>query len=325
MTSDLVPWSVAGGLAIVALVLVVLLRRHRTAARSDLDRAERARADEVARLDAEHREQTARLAAEQAQEIDAAEAARRDALAAAEQSRALARTGMKWEETSQRVILDACKAAGVNGALLTNVVFAPVALAERGPARSFVAQLDHVLVLDSGRVVVIENKRWNGIVFDGQRPSEVHRAFRNLLDESSLQPPFAVQVRSRRVLDHADEIEQWWQVRVQARGASPCSQVRQQARRLADFVASTAGVAREWVDTCVFYSGDAVAYVNPEDRSERGAPTAVVTSATELQGVISGYAQKSAVPNRARTDAVVRVLAGQGAHTTTIGSYRLPV
>jgi hypothetical protein len=60
MTSDLVPWLVAGGLAVVVVVLVILLRRHQTSARAELDAAERARAAEVARLDAEHREQAAR-------------------------------------------------------------------------------------------------------------------------------------------------------------------------------------------------------------------------------------------------------------------------
>ncbi|WIB11792.1 hypothetical protein [Curtobacterium sp. MCPF17_052] len=218
MTDDLVPWLVAGGLAVVVVVLAVLLRRHQTSARSELDAAERARAAELAQREAEHRDATARLEADRAAQVAAADAARRDALTEAEESRALARRGMKWEEASEQAVLRACRAAGVSGVLMTNVVFVPVGETEQGPWRKFVAQADHVLVSESGRGLVIENKRWGGIVFDGRRPSEVHPAFRNLVDESSLVPPFAVQVRSRTVLNGEEEAENWWQVRVQAKG-----------------------------------------------------------------------------------------------------------
>ncbi|WIE65395.1 hypothetical protein DEI99_002355 [Curtobacterium sp. MCLR17_036] len=324
MTSDLVPWVVAGGLAVVVVVLVLVLRRLRSAARSDLDAAERARADELARLDAEHREQTEARDAEHRRSLDQADAARRDALTAADQSRDLARSGMRWEEASAQVIRQAAIAAGLNGVLMTNVVFVPADETERGSWRRFVAQADHVLVSDAGRGLVIESKRWGGIVFDGRRPSEVHPAFRNLLDESSLVPPFAVQVQSRTVLNHEQEAENWWQVRVQAKNAAPAQQVRVQARRLAGFVDAATGTRRTWFDTCVFYSSPtAMAYVQAEDRSG-GASTAVVTNQHELQSALAAWAAKDAVPNRARADAVVRALAGQGAHTITIGSYRLP-
>jgi hypothetical protein len=324
MTSDLVPWLVAGGLAVVVVVLVILLRRHQTSARAELDAAERARAGEVARLDAEHREQAARIEADRAAQVAAAEARRRDAVAEAEESRALLRKGMKWEEASEQAILRACRSAGVNGVLMTNVVFVPVDETDQGSRRKFVAQADHVLISDSGRGLVIESKHWGGIVFDGRRPSEVHPAFRNLVDESSLVPPFAVQVQSRKVLNHEDEAENWWQVRVQAKGASPAQQVRVQARRLARFVDEQTGVSRTWFDTCVYYSSpSAAAFVNAEDRSGT-VTTSVVTNDHELQSALAAWAAKDSVPNRARADAVVRVLAGQGAHAITVGSYRLP-
>ncbi|PYY31589.1 hypothetical protein [Curtobacterium sp. MCBD17_030] len=324
MTDDLVPWLVAGGLAVVVVVLAVLLRRHQTSARAELDAAERTRAAELAQREAEHRDATARLEADRAAQVAAADAARRDALTEAEESRALARRGMKWEEASEQAVLRACRAAGVSGVLMTNVVFVPVGETEQGPWRKFVAQADHVLVSESGRGLVIENKRWGGIVFDGRRPSEVHPAFRNLVDESSLVPPFAVQVRSRTVLNGEEEAENWWQVRVQAKGASPAQQVRQQARRLARFVDEQTGVSRTWFDTCVFYSSPSAAtFVEPEDRSGT-VTTSIVTNDHELQSALASWAAKDSVPNRARADAVVRVLAGQGAHAITVGSYRLP-
>ncbi|WIB26989.1 hypothetical protein [Curtobacterium sp. MCSS17_015] len=324
MTSDLVPWLVAGGLAVVVVVLVILLRRHQTSSRSELEAAERTRAAELAHRDAEHRDATARIEADRAAQVEAAEARRRDAVSEVEESRALLRRGMKWEEASEQAILRACRAAGVNGVLMTNVVFVPVGETEQGSWRKFVAQADHVLVSDSGRGLVIESKRWGGIVFDGRRPSEVHPAFRNLVDESSLVPPFAVQVQSRTVLNAEQEAENWWRVHVTAKGASPAFQVRQQARRLARFVDEQTGVSRTWFDTCVYYSSpSATAFVQAEDRSGT-VTTSVVTNDHELQSALAAWAAKDSVPNRARADAVVRVLAGQGAHAITVGSYRLP-
>lgn len=324
MTDELVPWLVAGGLAVVVVVLVVLLRRHRTAARSELDAADRARRDELAQREAAHRDETARIEADRAAQVEAAESRRRDAVSEAEESRALLRRGMKWEEASEQAILRACRAAGVSGVLMTNVVFVPVGETEQGSRRTFVAQADHVLVSESGRGLVIESKRWGGIVFDGRRPSEVHPAFRNLVDESSLVPPFAVQVQSRTVLNADEEAENWWRVRVQAKSASPAQQVRQQARRLARFVDDRTGVSRTWFDTCVFYSSPtATAFVQAEDRSGTVA-TSIVTNDHELQSALAAWAAKDSVPNRARADAVVRVLAGQGAHAITVGNYRLP-
>ncbi|MDM7886179.1 nuclease-related domain-containing protein [Curtobacterium sp. RHCKG23] len=330
MTSDLVPWLVAGGLAVVVVVLVIVLRRNQSSSRTALADAEARSDHRIGTLEREQRERAAAAEAEHARRLADAGAAQQQARTEAEHARDLARTGMRWEEASQRTILAACKAADVNGALCTNVVFVPVAQGERAHDRSFAAQVDHVLVLESGHVLVIENKRWNGIVFDGRKPSSVHHAFRNLLDESSLTGSFAIQVRSRRVLDTADEVEHWWQVRVQAGGTAPTRQVRQQARRLQRFLTDADGNGPQWIDSCVFYSGDAAAYVNPEDRSSsttptgRSATTAVVTDENELRVLVTDLARKHAVPNRARTDAVVRKLAGQGAHTITIGTYRLP-
>jgi len=131
-------------------------------------------------------------------------------------------------------------------------------------------------------------------------------------------------VQSRTVLNHEEEAENWWRVRVQAKAASPAQQVRTQARRLAKFVDEHTGTARTWFDTCVYYSSpSATAFVQSEDRSGT-VTTRVVTNDHELQSALAAWAAKDSVPNRARADAVVRVLAGQGAHAVTVGSYRLP-
>lgn len=329
MTSDLVPWLVAGGLAVVVVVLVIVLRRNQSSSRTALADAEARSDHRIGTLERDQRERAAAAEAEHARRLADADAAQQQALADAEQTRELLRRGMRWEEPSQRAIHGACRAVGVNGVLFTNVVFAPVAHAERDPGRGFVAQLDHVLVLESGHVLVIENKSWNGIVFDGRRPSAVHKAFRNLLDESALTGSFAVQVVSQRTIDRSEKIEHWWKVRVQSGGASPARQVRRQARRLKHFLSDEDGAGPSWVHSAVFYSGDAVAYVEPEDRNDgetagRGATTAIVTDSSELQTLIGTLLRRNAVPNRARTDDVVRKLLGQGAHAVTLGTYRLP-
>ncbi len=238
---------------------------------------------------------------------------------------------MRWEEASQRTILEVCKAAGINGALLTNVVFVPVAQGERDRDRSYAAQLDHVLVFESGHVLVIENKRWNGIVFDGRKPSAVHHAFRNLLDESSLTGSFAIQVRSRRVLDHADDVEHC--------GRSACSPVG--TPRPVRSASRPDACSGSWpTRTATGRSGSTRACSTPatplrtstrrtaaraRHRPDVRRRPAVVTNDNELRGLVTDLARKHAVPNRARTDAVVRQLAGQGAHTRSpSGTYRLP-
>jgi hypothetical protein len=191
---SLVPWIIAAvllvALVVVAVVLRARARRAVAAAKAAADEQARAAREQHEALAAAHDDALAQAAADHARERDALGAERQAALTEAKQARDLVAAGLKWEATSRDDIADACRQLGVDAVLLTNVVFVPVATSA---SSRFVAQVDHVLLGETG-VMVIENKGWNGIVFDGLTPSSVFPAFAGLFDESTMTPPFALQV-----------------------------------------------------------------------------------------------------------------------------------
>lgn len=79
------------------------------------------------------------------------------------------RKGMKWDLASRNAIVSICRSLSVSGFLATNVVFDPSTTSK---TEHFAAQIDHVLVTDSF-VLIIENKRWKGLVFADKHPSAV--------------------------------------------------------------------------------------------------------------------------------------------------------
>lgn len=311
---SLVPWMIAAvllvALVVVAVVLRARARRAVAAAKAAADEQARAAREQHEALAAAHDDALAQAAADHARERDALGAERQAALTEAKQARDLVAAGLKWEATSRDDIADACRQLGVDAVLLTNVVFVPVATSA---SSRFVAQVDHVLLGETG-VMVIENKGWNGIVFDGLTPSSVFPAFAGLFDESTMTPPFALQV----VKDSPTVLT----VRTHLGRDAPASQVRRQAQRLSDRVQAETGV-RLWFDTCVFYSHrDTTVFATERDATDGGAGTAIVSHRSQLAGVVRELTSRPTKKlSRARVDDLARLFASYGADVLRFGAY----
>lgn len=310
----LVPWIIAAVLLVALIVVAVVLRararRAVAAAKAAADEQARAAREQHEALAAAHDDALARTAAEHARERDALGAERQAALTEAKQARDLVAAGLKWEATSRDDIADACRQLGVDAVLLTNVVFVPVATSA---SSRFVAQVDHVLLSETG-VMVIENKGWNGIVFDGLTPSSVFPAFAGLFDESTMTPPFALQV----VKDSPTVLT----VRTHLGRDAPASQVRRQAQRLSDRVQAEVG-ARVWFDTCVFYSHrDATVFATERDATDGGAATAIVSHRSQLAGVVRELTSRPTKKlSQARVADLAALFASYGADVLRFGAY----
>jgi hypothetical protein len=220
-------------------------------------------------------------------------------------------SSLRWEATSRRMILDVCRRAQADGALVTNVVFMPVDARE---TRRFVAQIDHVLVFD-GALVVIEHKRWQGIVFDGVLPSQVHPSFAHLVDESTLPASFALQVKS--------ESPQSVVINTHLKDQAPSVQVRRQAQRLSQFLGQETGEA-PWFDTCVFYSHpDTHVYAQEKDVAAGGAATWIVGDEGRLESLVRDLARMPAgAETRRRRARLLEALSQLGADVARFGAYR---
>jgi len=324
LSDQTLPWIIAAALLVVVIAVVVVLlvlRRRLTQARRAADeQARQARAEQDAR-DAHHDTRMARTTAEHTREKEALATElgtenkrladqKQAALDEAEQTRAMLSTGLKYEATSRELIAAACRAAGADVVLLTNVVFVPAASSASG---RFVAQVDHVLVGETGAMVV-ENKGWRGIVFDGRRPSSVFPAFGGLFDESTMSPPFALQV--------VDDSPTVLTVRSHLGTKSPASQVRRQANRLSDRVHESID-ARLWFDTCVLYSHPkATVFAVDQDRSEGGAATQIVSTPTQLEAVVRELISRPTKKlSQARVEDVTALLASYGADVLRFGAF----
>jgi hypothetical protein len=314
MGGGVVAWIVCAVLVVVIGVVVPLWRRRR---RRD------AEALRLAVLEHEAREQG--LLDEHARALHGTRAAHEREQAglqsrielaerAAAETRDLLRTGMQWEEASQHVLADVCRDVGLTGALITNVVFVPV---ETTRERKFVAQIDHLIVCESGALIV-ESKKWKGLVFDGIIPSEVHPSLGGLVDESGLQAPFALQVKNDTVVPRDGETRVWWQVSCRAGSVSPRKQVQLQGRRIHDLARHELGFA-PWFDTCVFYSHpDATVHVGSPDMSTKR--TSVVRNRAELRAVVRSLVSRP--PSEltpTRVESLVGMLGDRGAHVEWFG------
>lgn len=223
------------------------------------------------------------------------------------------RKGMKWDLASRNAIVSICHSLSVSGFLATNVVFDPSATSKSG---HFAAQIDHVLVTDSF-VLIIENKRWKGLVFADKYPSSVNPYFQHLVNEDCLQDHFAVQIvpdsDSRALLT----------VRTHPRPSAPCRQVRKQAMRLRDFFVAKLETS-PWIETAVFYSHPDFHFEGPRTCAVSGpTPTRIAAGSDELYSVISSilrdcHSQKTPVP----TSRIGTVLKEYGADIVGFGQYK---
>jgi Sec-independent protein translocase protein TatA len=309
-TSELttyLPWAVAAVLLIVLIVLVVLLRRRAGAAQEALRTREDAHRKALAEAQAE-REEAVRTAADaHARELEQLEARRVDAETSAQQSRALVSAGAKWEETSRRMLLDAVTELGLDGVLVTNLVFVPV---DATRTRRFVAQVDHVLLLPTVALVV-ENKGWKGVVLDGVHPRDAGSSFATLFGDLELEPPFAVQVKR----DSLTSVE----LRTHDRGHAPRRQVRRQAGRIAELVRAETH-RKPWFDTAVLYSHpDADVHADPHADDE-GAGTVVIASQAQLRAHVEDLVRRRRPgPDSPRIDELSALFAGLGADVRPFG------
>ncbi|MGN6198509.1 nuclease-related domain-containing protein [Humibacter sp.] len=303
-------WTVILVLALAVSTLFLILRRQRQRSRAQLEAQAKAHLEEVAAADSAHRYATETREAAHASRIRDLEMRIEAALEEAEQSRRMVATGLKWDEGSLNMILDACTDLKLDGCLVSNIVFVPT---DAPRSRQFVAQVDHILITETG-ALVIENKGWRGVVFDGRHPSSVHAAFGSLFDESTLNAPFAIQM----VRDAPGIIT----VRAHLEGESPCAQVRRQAQRVSDLVRLSTG-ASPWFETCVLYSHpDAVVYAKGKDSTVGGAATAVVAGAGPLRKALSEFSRRgTAALSRERNEEVIALFAGYGADVRRLGVY----
>ncbi|QGV66648.2 nuclease-related domain-containing protein [Clavibacter nebraskensis] len=188
---NVLPWILVALVALVALLVLVLAlllrerRRREASARRALDEAaadaerrhivdasERTRSLSVAE---EHRVRTvAELTAVHAAELADAEERTRIAREDERAARDLLSATWGHEAASHAHIVAAFASARLSGILATNVVFSRTG----DDGARFVQQIDHVVVT-SRTVLIIENKRWRGIVFDGVVPSSEHARLRS--------------------------------------------------------------------------------------------------------------------------------------------------
>lgn len=215
-----------------------------------------------------------------------------------------------WELRSRRKIVDACDAAGLSGAVATNVVFEAAA---KAPGRTIIAQVDHVLITERF-ALVIEHKGWKGIVFDGTQPGAVHRGFEALLGGRVREDDFAIQI------DQLDTTDGSLGVMKKLGSASPRAQVRRQALRLSTHLKHL-GLEVPWLHTCVFYAHPGVdLYAAPGQQKGR-VHTHAVSRGEELVEILADLAADSARQTRVDVRALADRLHHDGADVIGVGTF----
>ncbi|WP_394254770.1 hypothetical protein [Pseudoclavibacter helvolus] len=192
-----------------------------------------------------------------------------------------ARRSVETELVSREAILQASATLGLNGVLATRTFI----LVQQGMSTNrHVVQLDHVLLTDAGALLV-DHRTWDGVIFDGVRPGEAEPAFANLIDDTALRPPFALQIVGSRASGSADESNQpadgTLRVITHLGDASPRRQALTKAAQLAQFTEEALGEVIT-IDTCVFYSNAAAKVLTD---------AASLTPSADRSAVISDEAQ----------------------------------
>ncbi|WMY78496.1 hypothetical protein [Citricoccus sp. I39-566] len=283
MTERWILWFVIAVLLVAVVVMSMLfVRRLRVMDRTAAVRT-RERDQHFAELTEQHSREREHTVEEHRRQLAALEEEHQGAVQRADAFRLAASPPIKEDLVSRALILDSCRSLGLHGVLATNVQF----LAAGGhPDKPFVAQLDHVLLTDSF-AMIIENKYWKQLVFDGRLPSTVSPAFGPILDEKPLEKSFAVQVCTGRRRDqnrpssNSDEDELL--VRTHTNDSSPRSQVRRHAVQLKDRLVAD-DIRRPWFWTCVLYSHPRVElHVEPQPPVPEGKATRVLSGAAALR------------------------------------------
>lgn len=264
--------------------------------------AERAANEQqLAELTTSHATAVTQLQDEREAAVQAARDERDRARGESERARQQIARVLGSEAVSRRLIAAACADVGLPGVLITNVVFVP-----EDSRSTFFAQIDHVL-LTRQAAIVIENKYWQGLVFDDVRPSSVIPSFGAMLDEDALEAPFAVQIRPVS--------PSTWEILRHIGGDSPAVQVRRQAGRLAEHLRARLGEA-PFLTTAVLYSyADATVHAKAMSRSAGGVSTRILSGSKGLTCMLTEVRQQSPV---ALTAAQLEQLR---AHFESLGAY----
>lgn len=210
-------------------------------------------------------------------------------------------------------IIQACNNIGLDAILLTNLVFRPLDNSVDDP---FHAQIDHLLITESGGLI-IENKYWKGLIYDGVDIAARQPALAELLNDTYLE-----QVKNAKAAMHISVTDPNT-IGVRMAGPlspldkqlSPARQVRRQAGRLSKYIESVQPSA-PWIDTCVYYShGEAVV-----DHAGRSAGTVIVSSAQGLEDAIRVLTGPTNRPSVA-VSSLAGTLANLGPDICGLGRY----
>lgn len=302
------PWWLVVALGVVVVALLVVLEVRRRKGRAALAEREARHARETEELRRRHEDSTSSAAAEADRRLALVERDRESALAQERTTREFFSRGAKYEAVSRELLTGVCHELGLDAVLVTNLVFVP---REAAPGRPFVAQVDHVLLLDD-LALVVENKYWSGVVLDGVAPADVHPALGVLLGPAPA-ASFGIQLKRE-----ADAVVQ---VLSKSGGSSPATQVRVQARRVSQFVAGSTP-QRVWFDTCVLYSHpDALVHRRPVDTTEADVETHVAAGIDDLRTVVTTLRRQRRSSTTVPVRALAETFAAQGAELRGSGAY----
>ncbi|KDP90765.1 MULTISPECIES: nuclease-related domain-containing protein [Clavibacter] len=299
-------------LLLVAIAVLVRIGRRLEARRTEAAREELAlHARRVAELEEGHASLLGSRATVHARELALLHERLAAAVADAEEAHGRFATTWEGEAVSHALIASSCAAADLPGLLATNVVFVVTE-----DERRFMAQIDHVLVTPRG-ALIIENKHWAGVVFDGRRPSSVHPSFGALLQLPEGAETSAVQVR-------LDPQRGTLVVRTHVGSKAPVKQVRIQSERLRAHLVREVGSA-PWFQTVVLYShADVILHAAAEQRpASSRVPTHVVRGASGLTAVLEGLQTgRGSTVEESLIERLERLFSHNGAHVERVGPAR---
>jgi hypothetical protein len=286
MIEGWISWTVIVALIAVGVVThrvhqsrMTALREKNENDRADLERCLENLRDEQRRDMAEtqevHQQNLREIALAHESRLSELVTAEEGAQARAKRFHEMATKNVDWDLRSRALVLEACRNVGLHGVLATNVMFIPKSAPSASP---FVLQIDHVLLTESF-AMVIENKGWAGVVFDGVSPSSQHDALGALVNEDDLDGAYSVQIVRRK--------GNGLTVRTHTRGDSPRTQVRRHASQLFKRLEHPS-TSVPWFRTCVLYSNSRLRlYAGPNPAASDDKETSVVSGLAQLQSVLS--------------------------------------
>jgi hypothetical protein len=303
-----IPWVLVGVLTFALALLLRSRARRATRFAEKLADVDRQNAQRLEAIHAAHEEQVRDTDSAHSAALTLLDARRSEAVDDAQLARARFASTWETDVVSHRLIADSCARVRLSGVLATNVVFAVV---ER--ERCFMAQIDHVLLTSRG-AFIFENKYWRGLVFDGIRPSTVHKAFGAFLSDDDVEGPLAIQITAE---DRTGKV----MVRTYTASDAPVIQVRNQARRLSEHVSQTLETS-PWFQTVVLYSYPDVMVFGPTEQhtASSGVSTVVVHGPHALAGVLVDLRRRHQSPiSRAEMDDLAALFLANGAHMERVG------